>query len=132
MPGKSHSYSDAVLGVLNGNDLPGVTPFVALFSTAPGDDGSVGTELTGSGYARQAITFGAPGPATGNAEQVANSNNIQFGPAAADWLQAVAFGIFDALTNGNLLYWNTLATPKVVQQGDFGQFAPGSLTVEED
>jgi len=132
MPGKSHSYSDAVLGVLNGNDLPGVTPFVALFSVAPGDDGSAGTELTGSGYARQAITFGAPGPATGNAEQVANSNNIQFGPAAADWLQAVAFGIFDALTNGNLLYWNTLATPKVVQQGDFGQFAPGSLTVEED
>ena len=132
MPGKSHSYSDAVLGVLNGNDLPGVTPFVALFSTAPGDDGSAGTELTGSGYARQAITFGAPGPATGNAERVANSNNIQFGPAAADWLQAVAFGIFDALTNGNLLYWNTLATPKTVQQGDFGQFAPGSLTVEED
>ena len=132
MPGKSHSYSDAVLGVLNGNDLPGVTPFVALFSTAPGDDGSAGTELTGSGYARQPIAFGAPGPATGNAEQVANSNNIQFGPAAADWLQAVAFGIFDAQTNGNLLYWNTLATPKVVQQGDFGQFAPGSLTVEED
>jgi len=132
MPGKSHSYSDAVLGVLNGNDLPGVTPFVALFSTAPGDDGSAGTELSGSGYARQAITFGAPGPATGNAEQVANSNNIQFGPAAADWLQAVAFGIFDALTNGNLLYWNALTTPKVVQQGDFGQFAPGSLTVEED
>ena len=80
MPGKSHSYSDAVLGVLTGNDLPGVTPFVALFSVAPGDDGSAGTELTGSGYARQAITFGAPGPATGNAEQVANSNNIQFGP----------------------------------------------------
>lgn len=132
MPGKSHSYSDAVLGVLNGNDLPGVTPFVALFSTAPGDDGSAGTELTGSGYARQSIAFGAPGPATGNAEQVANSNNIQFGPAAADWLQAVAFGIFDALTNGHLLYWNTLATPKIVQQGDFGQFAPGSLTVEED
>ena len=132
MPGKSHSYSDAVLGVLNGNDLPGVTPFVALFSVVPGDDGSAGMELTGSGYARQAITFGAPGPATGNAEQVTNSNNIQFGPAAADWLQAVAFGIFDAQTNGNLLYWNTLAVPKTVQQGDFGQFAPGSLVVEED
>ena len=132
MPGKSHAYSDAVLGVLNGNDLPGVTPYVALFSTAPGDDGSAGTELSGSGYARQAVTFGAPGLATGNAEQVANSNNIQFGPAAADWLQSVAFGIFDAQTNGDLLYWNTLTTPKIVQQGDFGQFAPGSLVVEED
>ena len=80
---------------------------MALFSGAPGDDGSVGTELTGSGYSCQAITFGAPGRATGNAQQVANSNNIQFGPAAADWLQPVAFGIFDAMTNGDLLYWNT-------------------------
>jgi len=132
MPGKSHAYSNAVLNVLNGNNLPGVTPFVALFSVAPGDDGSAGTELSGNGYARQAITFGAPGPATGNAEQVANTNNIQFGPAAADWLQSVAFGIFDAQTNGNLLYWNTLVTPKIVQQGDYGQFAPGSLVVEED
>ena len=52
--------------------------------------------------------------------------------AAADWLQAVAFGVFDAQSNGNLLYWNTLATPKTIQQGDFGQFAPGSLVVEED
>jgi hypothetical protein len=133
MPGKSHAYSSAVLNVLNGNNLSGVTPFVALFSVAPGDDGSPGTELSGNGYARQAITFGAPGPATGNAQQVANTNNIQFGPSAgADWLQAVAFGIFDAQTNGNLLYWNTLVTPKIVQQGDFGQFAPGSLVVEED
>ncbi|HZT29485.1 MAG TPA: hypothetical protein VFA33_06360 [Bryobacteraceae bacterium] len=133
MPGKSHAYSDAVLNVLNGDDLPGVTPYVALFSVAPGDDGSAGTELTASGYARQATTFGAPGAGdSANQRKIANTNNLQFGPASADWLQAVAFGIFDALTNGNLLYWNTLTTPKTVQQGDFGQFAPGSLAVEED
>jgi len=84
MPGKSHVYSNAVLNVLNGNNLPGVTPFVALFSTAPGDDRSAGTELTGSGYARQSITFGPLRPGTGNAEQIANGNIIQSGPAAAD------------------------------------------------
>jgi len=132
MPGKSHAYSGAVLNVLNGTPVTGVSPFVALFSVAPGDDGSAGTELVDSGYSRQAVTFGAPAPATGNAQQVTNTNNIQFGPAAADWLQAVAFGIFDAQANGNLLYWNTLTTPKTVQMGDFGQFAPGSLVVEED
>ena len=134
MPGKSHAYSDAVLNVLNGSDLSGVTPFVALFSAAPGDDGSPGTELTGSGYGRQTITFGAPGVGdSANQRKIANSNNIQFGPCVgSDWLQAAAFGVFDAQTNGNLLYWNTLATPKTVQQGDYGQFAPGSLVVEED
>jgi len=133
MPGKSHTYSDAVLNVLNGNDLSGVTPFVALFSASPGDDGSAGTELTGNGYARQAITFGSPGAGDStNQRKIASTINIQFGPATAYWLQAVAFGIFDAQTNGNLLYWNTLAVAKTVQQGDFGQFSPGSLVVEED
>ena len=132
MPGKSHAYSNAVLNVLNGNDLPGVTPFVALFSAAPGDDGSAGTELTGSGYSRQAITFGAPGAATGNAEQVANTNNIQFGSRRRRLAAGGRVRHLRRQTNGNLLYWNTLATPKTVQQGDFGQFAPGSLVVEED
>ena len=133
MPGKSQSYSDAVLNVLRGMGITGVSPYLGLFSVEPGDDGSAGTEFVGGGYSRQSITFGAPGPGSGNAEGVANANTIQFGPAAgADWPEAVAFGIFDAQTNGNLLYWNTLAAPKTVQQGDFGQFAAGALVVEED
>ena len=132
MPGKSQPYSDAVLNVLNGTGITGVTPYLALFSVAPGDDASPGTELTGNGYQRQGITFGAPASGAANVREIANTNNIQFGPAAADWLQAVAFGIFDAQSNGHLLYWNTLAAPKIIQMGDFGQFAPGSLLVEED
>jgi hypothetical protein len=132
MPGKSQPYSDAVLNVLRGTSITGVSPYLGLFSVAPADDSSAGTELAGNGYARQAIVFGAPVTDTGNLRKISNTNNIQFGPAVADWSQAVAFGVFDAQSNGNLLYWNTLATPKTIQQGDFGQFAPGSLVVEED
>lgn len=132
MPGKSQSYSDAVLNVLRGTGIAGVSPYLGLFSVAPADDNSAGTELVGSGYARQSVTFGAPVGDTGNVREISNATNLQFGPAAADWLPAVAFGIFDALTGGNLLYWNTLTVPKTIQQGDYGQFAPGSLVVEED
>ena len=132
MPGKSQPYSDAVLNVLRGASITGVSPYLGLFSVAPADDSSAGTELAGNGYARQAIVFGAPVTDTGNLRKISSTNNIQFGPAAADWSQAVAFGVFDAPSSGNLLYWNTLATPKTIQQGDFGQFAPGSLVVEED
>jgi len=133
MPGKSQYYSDAVLNVLNGLGITGVAPYVGLFSAAPLNNAAAGTELAGNGYQRQPITFGAPAPdGTGNVQIMSNTSNIQFGPAIADWLQAVAFGIFDAQSNGNLLYWATLTTPKIVQQGDFGQFAPGSLVVEED
>jgi hypothetical protein len=61
MPGKSKSHSDAVLDVLRGSAITGVARYVGLFSTAPADDSSAGTELAGNGYQRQASTFSAPG-----------------------------------------------------------------------
>ncbi len=74
MPGKSQSHTDAVLNVLRGTDLTGVAPYVGLFSVAPADDNSAGTELVGDGYGRQAITFGAPVTDAGNVRKVANTN----------------------------------------------------------
>jgi hypothetical protein len=44
----------------------------------------------------------------------------------------VAFGIFDAQSKGNLLYWDTLPTPKTVERDDYGQFAAGAFAVKED
>jgi len=131
MPGKSQAHTDAVLNVLRGSAVAGVTPHVGLFSVAPADDNSAGTELAGDGYARQTITFGAPATDAGNVRKVANANLIQFGPALLDWSQAVAFGVFASLA-GALLYWDTLPTPKTVQQDDYGQFAVGTLVVKED
>ena len=113
------------------SDLTGVAPYVGLFSVAPADDNSAGTELAGNGYARQAITFGAPATDAGNVRKVSNTNNIQFGPALADWSQAMAFGVFASVA-GALLYWDVLPTPKTVQQDDYGQFAVGTLVVKED
>ena len=132
MPGKSQSHTDAVLNVLRGSALAGVTPYVGLFSVAPADDNSAGTELGGNGYARQPINFSAPATDAGNVRKVSNTNNIQFGASLADWPQAVAFGVFDALANGALLYWDALTTPKTVLNGDYGQFGVGTLVVNED
>lgn len=131
MPGKSQAHTDAVLNLLRGVAVAGVTPYVGLFSVAPANDNSAGTELAGNGYARQSITFGAPVADAGNVRKVANTNNIQFGPALAQWLEAVAFGVFDGAA-GALLYWDALPTPKTVEQDDYGQFSPGSLVVKED
>ena len=131
MAGKSRSYTDSVLNVLRGTPLAGITPYVGLFSVAPVDDTDAGTELAGNGYARQAITFGAPLTDAGNVRKVSNTNNIQFGPALLDWPQAVSFGVFASVA-GALLYWDVLPTPKTVQQDDYGQFAVGTLVVKED
>lgn len=132
MPGKSQSHTDAVLNVLRGTTLNGVSPYVGLFSAAPANDAAAGTELAGDGYQRQAASFGAPATDTGNVRKIANTNNISFGPALAAWPQAVAFGIFDAQTNGALLYWDMLPIPKTVEQDDYAQFASGALVVKED
>jgi hypothetical protein len=120
------------LNVLRGTAVNGVTPYVGLFSTAPANDAEAGTELSDNGYQRKPIAFGPPATDAGNVRKISNTNTITFGPATADWLQAVAFGIFDAASDGSLLYWDVLSTPKTVQQDDSGQFAPGSLTVKED
>lgn len=51
--------------------------YIALFTVAPTDAGG-GTEVTGSGYARQAVTFGA---AVGGA--IANTGAVSFTASGA-------------------------------------------------
>lgn len=94
-----------MLNVLRGTDLTGIAPYVGLLSVAPADDNPAGTELAANGYARQAIMFGAPATEAGNVRKVANTNDIQFGPALAKRSQAVASGVFASLA-GALLYWD--------------------------
>jgi hypothetical protein len=112
---------------------PVATVYVALFTAAPTDaytSGSPdGTECSFSGYARQSITFGAP---SGSPSASTNSADVLF-PAKADAgsINIVAFGIFDALTNGNLLYWNTITTTALAQNQQ-AKFAAGNVSISED
>lgn len=132
MPGKTQSHTDAVLNVLRGTALTGVTPYVGLLSVAPANDNDPGTELSGNGYARQLVAFSAPQADTGNVRRIENTSEVTFGPATADWPQVVAFGIYSAATGGTMLYWGVLDTPKAVQAGDSARFAASSLRVRED
>ena len=104
---------------------------VGLYSVAPGETGG-GTELSGNAYARQAVTFGAP-TQTGSptVAQTSNSNEVLFPEATGAWPEAVAFGIFDAVSVGNLLYYGTLDTPRTAGLGDQIRFQVGTLTVSE-
>ena len=99
------------------------TVYVALFTTDPTDAGS-GTECSGTAYARQSATFGAPsnGASSTNAD-------VQFPQAGNSWGTVTHFGIYDALTTGNLLYHGALTTSKVIDTGDVFKIASGSLTV---
>ena len=103
------------------------TVYLALFSIAPTDAGG-GTELTATGYARQAATFGAP---SGTSPTVtANTNLITFGGAGntAGFPAVVACAIFDALTVGNMFFWGT-TTSTTAGIGESITVAIGALTV---
>lgn len=108
--------------------------YAALFTTAPTDAYTSGTptgvEVSGNAYARQVVTFGAP---SGTPRVSVNSGAVTY-PAAtpSGWGTVVAFGIFDASTGGNLLYWANLTASKAVAVNDVLQFAIGALTVTEN
>jgi hypothetical protein len=108
---------------------------IALFTAAPSDSGG-GTELTGvGGYLRideppLDANWDAVGGGTDG--KTANTNIITFPVPTANWGSVTHFGIFDALTTGNLLYWGALTDPKTVNDGDPAPtFPAGSLTITE-
>jgi hypothetical protein len=47
-----------------------------------------------------------------------NVSAITFGAPSANWGTIVAFGLFDASTNGNLLIHGAVSPSKVVNNGD--------------
>lgn len=120
---------DHVLG--NAAYTAPATVYVALYTVAPTDAGG-GTEATGGSYARKDVANNATNWPAASGGAKSNGVAITFVTATASWGTVVAFGIFDALTLGNLLYWATLTINKTIDSGDIAQFAIGDLDVTED
>jgi hypothetical protein len=98
--------------------------YLGLFTAfTQGNDGDTFTEVTGGGYARQAITFGVPA-----AGSTANTNTITFPEATAGQGTVTEWGIFDAASGGNMLYWGD-STDISVLTGETFSVDPGNLTV---
>jgi hypothetical protein len=100
--------------------------YVALFTSDPTDAGT-GTEVSGGGYARQAVTFNAPSNG-----QVTNASDILFPIATASWGTVTHVGIYDAQTGGNLLFSGALTTSKTISANDQLKIAAGSLSISLD
>jgi hypothetical protein len=107
--------------------MGGATPsrpsarYLALFTAAPSDAGG-GTEMSGGGYARQAVTCGA---ASGGA--CSNTNAPSFTISGVDPAAFTHIGIFDAVTTGNLIWHGPLTASKDLGDGDTINFAIGEL-----
>ena len=105
------------------------TVYSALFTVIPSDS-TGGTEVTNasSGYTRVATTFCTAG-ATVTGQSV-NTGAVTFTTAAAAYT-VVGWGLMDAITAGNLLYWATVTT-LAIAINDQATFAIGGIVITED
>ncbi len=99
------------------------TVYVGLSTGSFNDDNS-GTELSGSGYARQSIAFNAASSGTAD-----NSGAVDFPAATGSWGTVSHFGLFDASTSGNLLIHGALTASKAVATGDILRIAAGDMDI---
>ena len=93
-------------------------------STGSMNDDNSGTELSGSGYARQAITFAAA--ASGS---IASNAAAGFPAATGSWGSVSHWAIYDASTSGNQLFHGSFATAKTIATGDILKVDAGDLTI---
>lgn len=126
-----HLEQQLINATLRGGSYAGGLVYIALFLTNP-TDSNVGDELSDSAYIRQVAGdpassgFNAPDANGGN---TANSKVVTF-PAIADAQVVVShWGIFDAQTDGNLLYHAPLTNQKTLDISDVLSFPIGALTV---
>lgn len=103
--------------------------YMALFTVMPGEDGTGGTEVSGGGYARQAMSFGAP---SGSPRQCATDALIDFGTPSANYGTLVGWGIYDASTAGNLIFKDAFTPNITVNSGQPFSIASGALTMQID
>ncbi len=120
-------FENAMLNLMRGTSITApATMYLALFLSNPGDTGTEGTEITYSGYARQAITFSTPAD-TGNRYVTQNTALITFpeSPTSAGTITYVA--VYDSLSGGNMWLYGQLDTPLQVQTGVSPVFRANSL-----
>lgn len=138
MAGSKGNYlEDMVLNTLfrGGNFTKPATVYVGLHSADPTDAGT-GTELSGGGYARAAVTnvagsFTAPVNASGS-QQVKNAAEIAFPESSGAQGNATHFAIWTASTGGSLLYHGDLNVARNVDAAGITIKIPASqLTISE-
>jgi len=122
---------------------PPATVYVGLLTVAPSDAGG-GTEVTGGSYTRVAVasslanwagsqSAGSTTASSGTGGTTSNNAAVTFPAPTANWGTVVAFGVYDASSAGNLLFYASLTTSKTINNGDAApSFAAGALTFQID
>lgn len=101
--------------------------YIGLFTTDPTDTGAAGTEVSGFGYARTAVTFSVTG------DTATNSAAVEF-PAATggNWGTITHIGVMTASSAGDMIVHSALTTAKAINDGDVFRIPTGDLDITLD
>ena len=108
------------------------TIHLGLFTTntSETDEGSNGgTEVSGNGYSRVAITDKFSNASGTGGSLSSNADITGFTASGGNWGTVQGVGIFDSASGGELLFWTALQSPAIVNDGDSFQISSGNLTV---
>lgn len=95
--------------------------WLALYTVAPADDGTGGTEVTGGSYARQQVTF------TVTDQVASNTTDVVF--SGMPGVTVVHAALWTASTGGQMLWHGPLDPSVTVQAGQTLRFGPGGVQV---
>jgi hypothetical protein len=83
---------------------PPATYYLALFSAAPNEAGAGGTEITGGGYARLAITNNKTNFSAASGGVVTNALDLEFAASSGAYSAGITHAVLmDASTSGNMI-----------------------------
>lgn len=106
------------------------TLYFAAYTVSPTVSGG-GTEVSGNGYARAAVTNNSTNFTVSSTGLYTNTGAITWAAASGGaWGTIVAIGIFDALSGGNFLGFHTLSASKSISDTDQLNISAGNLDIQ--
>lgn len=90
--------------------------YLALFTADPTDDNVTVNEVSGAWYGRKSITSWTAPVGTGTV--TSNSNQLTFNAVTGSAVTITHWGLYDALTSGNLMFSGAWDVSKVLNVDD--------------
>ena len=108
--------------------------YIALFTTTPGET-DTGTEATYTSYVRKAVARGA---GTWTVDQdgstdarVRNAAVVTFATSTGGTNVITHFGVYTALTGGDLIHYGSVGASQTINNGDTPKFEINAIVIVE-
>lgn len=106
------------------------TYYFGLSTTTINIDGTGATEPSGGAYARVALTNNKTNWGNASNASLTNSTAVQFAESTASWGTITYVFLSDALTSGNIWWYDALSPARTVASATTVLFAIGAVTVQ--